>query len=95
MSKIATYFINILKWLDCGLNVLFGGLLTLFVKHYVPALGVYNRTCSQTWGQMRDLHLAGQPIWMYEQGCTACKILTWIQNRLLNIPGDHCSEAEV
>ncbi len=84
---------NVLKWLDCGCNVLFGGLLTLVVKHYVPALGNPHYTCSEVWAEMRDLHDNGQPLWMYREGCIACRLLTFIQNHIFGIPGDHCSES--
>ena len=84
---------NVLKWLDCGLNVLIGGLVTLFVKHYVSSLGSFKYTCSQTWAMMRDQAAAGQPLWMYSEACVACKILTRIQNVVFRIKGDHCSES--
>jgi hypothetical protein len=93
MGKITALAMNILKWLDCGGNVVFGGLFTIFVRHHVPALGCFRYTCSEAWDQMRDLHLKGQPIWMYEQGCIACRALTWLQNNVFRIPGDHCTES--
>lgn len=26
-------------------------------------------------------------------GCYGCKILTWLQNKIFRIPGDHCTNA--
>jgi hypothetical protein len=84
---------NILKWIDVGLNVLIGGVFTIFVAHCVPALGCFRYTCSEAWAEMRDLHLKDQPIWMYEEGCIACRVLTLVQNVVFKIPGDHCTES--
>lgn len=93
MAQSLAFLMNVLKWLDCGANVIFGGLFTLFIKHCVPALGCFRYICSEVWAEMRDLHLKDQPIWMYREGCVACQILTWIQNKIFRIPGDHCTES--
>lgn len=84
------FIMNILKWLDAGLNVWAGGLLTLFVKHNVPALGNFHYSCSEAWAEMVMLKDKGEPLWMYQQGCFMCAILTKIQNLIFRIPGSHC-----
>ncbi len=90
---IRAYLMNILKWLDAGANVLVGGIFTIFVNHCVPALGNFHYTCSEAWAEMQEKADKGEPIWMYEEGCIACRMLTWMQNKIFKISGDHCVES--
>ena len=87
------FCINILLYIDIGCNVFIGGILAMLVKTHVPALGNSHYSCSEAWAEMRDLHMRGEPIWEYRQGCVACKLLTLIQNKILRITGDHCTES--
>lgn len=49
----------------------------------VPAAGNPHFTVSQRLAEMRS---AGSKV-----GIEGCKILTWAQNNLFNVPGDHCT----
>ena len=51
----------------------------------VPASGNAHFTVSQRLAEMRE---RGSKI-----GCTGCKILTIIQNKIFGIPGDHCTNS--
>jgi hypothetical protein len=48
MKKLFYYFRSVLVWLDIGLNVLVLGLISLFVRHNVPAVGNPHDTCTGT-----------------------------------------------
>ena len=50
-----------------------------------PAAGNPHYTISQSLAEMRS---EGRRI-----GCVGCAILTWIQNKIFNISGDHCTNA--
>jgi hypothetical protein len=91
--SIWRYLLNILILIDISANVFIGGVMAMLIKTNVPALSNPHYTCSEAWAEMRDLHLKGEPIWMYRQGCFVCKILTAIQNHIIRIKGDHCTES--
>ena len=93
LPNVLVFARNIFLLVDICLNATIGGLLAMLVKTHVPALGNPHYSCSEAWAEMRDLHLNGQPIWMYKQGCVMCRVLTWVQNAILRIEGDHCSES--
>lgn len=50
-----------------------------------PAAGNAHYTISQRLAEMRLEHR--------RVGCIGCAALTWIQNKIFRIPGDHCTEA--
>jgi hypothetical protein len=78
------FILAIILWLDEGLNVIFIGLLRFILK-LPPAAGNPHYTISQTLAELRE---RGSKI-----GCVGCKILTWIQDNLFRLSGDHCREA--
>ena len=51
----------------------------------IPAAGNPHYTISQRLAEMRE---RGSKV-----GCIGCKILTWIQNKIFRISGDHCTAA--
>ena len=51
----------------------------------VPAAGNPHFTVSQRLAEMRK---RGSKI-----GCIGCAVLTWIQNKVFRVPGDHCTNA--
>jgi hypothetical protein len=51
----------------------------------VPDAGNPHNTISQRLAQMRA---NGSKI-----GCVGCKVLTWVQNKIFSIEGDHCTNA--
>ena len=54
-------------------------------KDPVPDAGNPHNTISQRLAQMRN---DGSKI-----GCVGCAALTWIQNKIFKVPGDHCTNA--
>lgn len=80
------YFLNILKWLDEGGNVWFIPIIS-FIFHIpsVPAEGRDCYTISQWSAELRERNI--------KLGCIFCALLTWVQNSIFNIPGDHCTQA--
>ena len=79
-----------LKWLK---NFIHGTLITLDEEGNVilgtdssiPQAGDPHCTISQRLAKMRQ---GGSTT-----GCVGCDILTWIQNKIFRIPGDHCTQA--
>ena len=51
----------------------------------IPASGNPHYTISQRLAEMRADHR--------RVGCIGCAVLTWAQNKIFRIPGDHCTEA--
>jgi hypothetical protein len=51
----------------------------------VPDAGNPHNTISQRLAQMRN---KGSKV-----GCYGCKALTWISNKIFQVPGDHCTNA--
>lgn len=79
------FLLDIVIWLDEGVNVILIGILGLFVKIPVPSEGNPHYTVSQVLGFLRQ---RGERI-----GCIGCHILTWVQNHIFRITGDHCAQA--
>ncbi len=52
---------------------------------YAPCAGNAHYTVSQRLSEMRS---QGRRV-----GCIGCAILTWIQNKIFGISGDHCTNA--
>lgn len=71
-------------WLDEGLNVFIVPWFRLLMV-LPPAAGNAHYTVSQTLAELRS---NGS-----RTGCIGCKILTWVQNKIFRIPGDHCTQA--
>ena len=84
-NSVGEYFLGILKWLDEGLNVIIIGLIGFFVEIPAPDEDDAHATVSQVLAELRE---RGVPA-----GCIGCKVLTWIQNKIFRVKGDHCTQA--
>lgn len=77
---------NILVLIDEGVNVFVIPAVTfVFRLPKVQAEGRASFTVSQWLGELRN---KGSKF-----GCIGCKILTFIQNRVFRIDGDHCMQS--
>ena len=81
---MSNYLLNILIWLDEGVNTIFVPTFR-YCMSLPPAAGNAHYTVSQT---LAELRLNGSLT-----GCIGCAILTWIQNKIFKIKGDHCINA--
>ena len=82
---MSSFIRNVLLWIDEGANVFLVALLGLFFNIPAPAEGNAHYTVSQVLSEMRK---NGSKV-----GCIGCAILTWIQNKIFRISGDHCTQA--
>ena len=71
-------------WLDEGANVIVVPFFRLFMK-LPPSAGNAHYTVSETLAELRERES--------KTGCIGCAILTWIQNKIFRISGDHCTQA--
>ena len=82
--KPLSYIYNLFLLIDVAVNVIIIGCIRVFIRMPDEA-GSHKATCSMVFGVMRN---QGSKI-----GCYLCQFLTWWQNKVFKIKGDHCDDA--